>query len=144
MRLPSQTSSVLVVAALSLSASFAAPPEATARQSQTAAPVCTRLATAIRDRQYEISLNHAANIAESSAPRATMRSAEMTAQLEEVHVNIQLLAAHRCPAYPEPIRVDAYDFDALHCHVAMLSAQVSGPAALRLPECDRSKWTRRN
>ena len=130
------------------------PPSAIAQTPAAPQAICKQLTDAISYSEKLISYIGRDNATDQSAPRVTMRHAEATNEYAKIGVNVQLLAAHRCPPYPNPINPSAYTLHSIECSISESKRQTAllqlprdaDPRALArapLPECDLSTWTRK-
>lgn len=81
-----------------------------------------------------------ANPLDDSAPRATMHEIRMNNQLQLIGINTRLLIQQHCATSTEPTLLNVYASSALDCALALQNR--SGSSGVP-PECDRSKWERK-
>lgn len=131
---------------------------------------CRALSTAINASVKEMSFIDSAGIGDNSAPRATMRAAQIGAQQAEIQNDILLMRANGCASYSGSFSSSTFLLPALKCNTALLmehdkQSEVEARAAMaQLPQsyipsreptepktelkpeesssvlCDRSKW----
>jgi hypothetical protein len=99
---------------------------------------CKELAAAIDDSEKDMAMAYAESVGDNSAPRATLRQMRTSTALSVIQINLQLMAAQKCPLPAGPINDSggAYVVPATEC--ALASRIEEKPKS-----CDRSTWKHR-
>ncbi len=106
---------------------------------------CGSVTRAIDLETKNLSYYEAKVTAETSAPRAAVAAQQEQIELAEIQANLAQLAAHHCPAWPQPIESRTYIIAAMTClheeSQAMLNV-VRGQSAesQSSPSCQRDTW----
>jgi hypothetical protein len=95
--------------------------------------ICHEANFAIDEALMESSYLKARGIGDDSAPRATMRAAEVTAQVASAQANLSLLIASDCPLPDLPISASVYEGAAIDCVLARTEDDVKA-------KCNRTAW----
>jgi len=115
---------------------------------------CTVLAKSIDETVKDMSAVEADGLVDDSAPRATMRAADIGSKQTEIQNNILLMQANHCSPYSLPLSPRAYLLSAITCNTAMMKTHndkmeesmgvsVAPPKADEVPvsvSCDRTRW----
>lgn len=118
---------VLVAATLSSWAAFAAD--------------CQKFTDALDYLDKEASELSIADVGDNSVYRAILAQDKLADVNAQRAMNIQLMAAAKCPLPATPISNTRYISPALSCKTAQSQKILAGSSDLsNIPECDRSKW----
>jgi hypothetical protein len=112
-----------------------------------AAPNCAIFEKAIDATLREIATKTVEGLGDDSAPRATLRVAQINNDLVKIQINLMIMQANGCTMPKEPIRGTEYVGFAVACSAAeskaLLERLKDQYAEMRsLPECDTAKWAR--
>ncbi len=101
------------------------------------AAICTDGVTTLDQVLKNLSGLWAEGLGDDSAPRATMRAAQKTANYAQAQVVLAQMSQAKCPAYPKVIGELWY----LHAAQACEKASANFKTGDTLDECDKGKWT---
>lgn len=103
--------------------------------------ICSELQNQIEINEKSLSSQFVDEMLENSAPRATVEEGKINAAYQEISINLALMNAHRCAAYPHTISQTAYLTNALACQTDTLKSGLSSGSSAP-DSCDRAKWSR--
>jgi hypothetical protein len=119
-----------------IAAALIAPPAMAQTVAGANAKACKALSDAVEDGQQLLAQKQIAALGDDSAPRATMRAAEASAEYGRAQANLSLMVSLHCPAYTHPIGPDRFLNAAAQCQLAVRKPGASGVPA----ECKRADW----
>lgn len=105
-----------------------------AAQTTTPSPACKAFAQMVDANLKGISYTKASSYARS-APQATQLAAELQNDIAFLKINLDLMAANKCPMPTRPVSDIMYAVSASECALAQMKSDPDKDA-----KCDRSKW----
>lgn len=100
----------------------------------TLSPTCKAFAQMVDANLKGISFTKASSYARS-APQATQLAAELQNDIAFLKINLDLMAANKCPMPTRPVSDMMYALPASECALAQMRSDPDKDA-----KCDRSKW----
>lgn len=108
---------------------------------QPAAPAgpCRALALAVDSGLKDLAYTRFGSNARS-APQATQVATEQQNRIAMIGLNLNLMAAHRCPMPTTPISEMTYSLNALQCVTAELDDALGKGDGSKVAKCNRADW----
>lgn len=131
-----------IAALCTIAIASAVPGPALAQAAASAAAPAGRCAGLANDwRAIEIALarSSAEGIADDSAPRATMRAGQDTANYTKAGIVLRLMEANRCPLPSRAPSSTTFMLEAMECKTASMKASIPEIRA-GIPACDLKTW----